>query len=110
MYADDLVLISRAEVGLQGLIDTLGNYCKRWKMEVDTDKTKIMKSFGNGRCKTTSFYRGEIDRKCYKLQISRAGIQCVWYMVKRYGQFIYKRFEGDFLFKRYICTGNIKAR
>ena len=29
MYTDDLVLIFCSEVGLQGLIDNLGDYCKR---------------------------------------------------------------------------------
>ena len=43
MYADDLVLISRSELGLQGLVDKLGDYCKRWRMEVNTNKTKIIK-------------------------------------------------------------------
>ena len=43
IYADDLVLISRSELGLQGLIDKLSVYCKRWRMEVYNDKTKIMK-------------------------------------------------------------------
>ena len=67
MYADDLVLISRSEVGLQGLIDKFGDYCKRWRMEVNTAKTKIIKFSGNGYCCKT-------DRKRYKLQISRSGI------------------------------------
>ena len=42
-YADVLVLISRSEAGLQGLIDRLSDYCKRWRMEVNNDKTKILK-------------------------------------------------------------------
>ena len=33
MCADDLVLVSRSEEGLQGLIDKLGDYCKRWRMD-----------------------------------------------------------------------------
>ena len=59
MYADDLVLISVLEVGLQGLIDKLGDYCKRWRMEVNTDKTKIIKFSGNGHCCKTTFFYGE---------------------------------------------------
>ncbi|MCU7800906.1 MAG: reverse transcriptase family protein [gamma proteobacterium symbiont of Lucinoma myriamae] len=59
MYADDLVLISRSEVGLQRLVDRLSEYCCQWKMEVNTDKTKVIKFSGNGhRCKTTFFYKG----------------------------------------------------
>ena len=61
MYAYDLVLISRSEVGLQGLIDKLSDYCKRWRMEVNNDKTKILKFSGNGHCcKTTFFYREKL--------------------------------------------------
>ena len=40
MYADDLVLMSRTEIGLQGLIDKLSDYCKRWKMEVYIEKKR----------------------------------------------------------------------
>ncbi|MEW8544065.1 MAG: reverse transcriptase family protein [Candidatus Thiodiazotropha sp.] len=61
MYADDLVLVSRSEVGLQGLIDKLSDYCKRWKMDVNTEKTKILKFSGNGhKCKTSFFYREKL--------------------------------------------------
>ena len=59
MYADDLVLISRSEVWLQGLINKLGDYCKRWRMKVNTDKTKIIKFSGNGHCCKTTFFYGE---------------------------------------------------
>ena len=58
MYADDLVLISRSEIGLQGLINKLSLYCKRWRMEVNIDKTKVIKFSGNGhKCKTHFYYR-----------------------------------------------------
>ena len=40
MYADDLVLMSHTEIGLQGLIDKLSDYCKRWKMKVNIEKKK----------------------------------------------------------------------
>ena len=78
-YSDDLVLISCSEVGLQGLFDKLGDYFKRWRTEVNTDKTKIKKFSGNGHCCKTTFFHGEkllenIIRKFYNLQISRSGI------------------------------------
>ena len=57
MYADDLVLISRSEIGLQGLIDKLSGYCKRWKMEVNIDKTKVIKFSGNGHTLKKSYKR-----------------------------------------------------
>ena len=40
MYADDLVLMSQTEIELQGLIDKLSAYCKRWKMEVNIEKNE----------------------------------------------------------------------
>ena len=39
-YADDLGLISRTEMGLQGLIDKLSDYCKRWKMDINIEKNE----------------------------------------------------------------------
>ena len=34
MYADDLVLMSRSESGLQIILNRLGEYCRKWQMEV----------------------------------------------------------------------------
>ena len=42
MYADALILISETETGLQHQLNKLNEYCKRWKLEVNTTKTKIM--------------------------------------------------------------------
>ena len=55
MYADNLLLMSETETGLQRILDRFGEYCDKWGMEVNTDKTKIMKFSGNGhRCKTVT--------------------------------------------------------
>ena len=42
MYADDLVLISRTKEGLQRQIDSLHDYCQKWKLSVNIKKTKSM--------------------------------------------------------------------
>ena len=42
LYADDIILISTSESGLQKSVDKLYSYCKEWDLEVNTDKTKIM--------------------------------------------------------------------
>ena len=42
LYADDLVLISESKEGLQNQIDTLHEYCERWKLKINTKKTKSM--------------------------------------------------------------------
>ena len=41
-YADDLVLMSASKEGLQKCLDDLNIYCKKWKLKVNTDKTKIL--------------------------------------------------------------------
>ena len=42
MYADDLILLSNTEEGLQEQIDKMGIYCDKWKLDVNIKKTKIM--------------------------------------------------------------------
>ena len=60
MYADDLILMSRSETGSQALLDRLGEFCRKWRMEVNIEKTKAMKFSGNGhKCKSTFLYNGE---------------------------------------------------
>ena len=42
LYADDLILISESSSGLQNCLDRLETYCKKWKLTVNTKKTKTM--------------------------------------------------------------------
>ena len=42
MYADDLILLADSEKGLQKQIDKIEKYCEKWKLEINTKKTKIM--------------------------------------------------------------------
>ena len=42
MYADDLILLSDTQEGLQRQIDKLSLYCDKWKLDVNIKKTKIM--------------------------------------------------------------------
>ena len=42
LYADDLLIISETEKGLQNCISILEQYCSRWKLEVNLDKTKVI--------------------------------------------------------------------
>ena len=41
MYADDIVLLSSSASGLKKHLHTLSDYCKQWKLEVNTEMTKI---------------------------------------------------------------------
>ena len=42
LYADDLVLLSTTEIGLQNNIDRVNAFCKSWGLAINTDKSKIM--------------------------------------------------------------------
>ena len=41
-YADDLVIISESPKGLQQSLNKLQLYCKKWKLNINVDKTKIL--------------------------------------------------------------------
>ena len=42
LYADDTVLLSKSPKGLQNLLNSLSVYCKKWALDVNIYKTKIM--------------------------------------------------------------------
>ena len=41
-YADDLVLLAPIQAGLQQLISIVDQWCHKWRLKVNCDKTKIM--------------------------------------------------------------------
>ena len=41
-YADDTILMSESPSELQNALDELFNYCQKWKLKVNEDKTKIL--------------------------------------------------------------------
>ena len=42
VYADDLVLVSQTNHGMQLLLNNLENYCRKWHLIVNSQKTKVM--------------------------------------------------------------------
>ena len=41
-YADDIVLLANTAKGLQHLMDVVKSWCSRWRMSVNTNKTKVV--------------------------------------------------------------------
>ena len=41
-FADDLVLMSSSPSGLQKCIDNLNEYCDKWGLSINTDKSNVM--------------------------------------------------------------------
>ena len=54
MYADDIVLIASSEEHLQSMLNTLHEWCKRWRVLINTTKSKCM-HFRKGRAPKTLF-------------------------------------------------------
>ena len=42
MYADDLVLISQSDAGLQTSLNRLQEYCSQWHLKINVSKTKVI--------------------------------------------------------------------
>ena len=42
LFADDIVIFSETQQGLQAGLDSLHEYCQSWKLKVNTQKTKVM--------------------------------------------------------------------
>ena len=42
MYADDLILLSRSEKGLQSMLDKLQEFCESWELSINLKKTKCL--------------------------------------------------------------------
>ena len=64
MYADDIVLFSETEDGLQSGLNILHDYCQKWKLTVSTQKTTIVifRKGGTINRQTRFLYGGlEID-------------------------------------------------
>ncbi len=42
LYADDLVLISNTEEGINSMLETLNKYCCKWRISVNFDKSEVV--------------------------------------------------------------------
>lgn len=63
LYADDTVLFSDNETDLQHSLVVFEDYCQRWKLNVNTSKTKIV-IFGRGKLRKSlsfKFQNNEIE-------------------------------------------------
>ena len=59
LYADDLVLISDSEQGLQNKLNILNDYCNEWCLKVNTNKTKIIIFNKTGKLIAKDFYMSD---------------------------------------------------
>ena len=109
MYADDLVSMSRSESGLQILLNRLGEYCRKWRMEVNIEKTKAMKFSGNGhKCKSVFLYNGKPLENVAKYKYLEIEFSSSGSWSSAIANISNRGKKALFLLKGYICSGNIK--
>ena len=60
MYADDIVIVSESKEGLQKRLDILQQYCTKWCLNVNLNKTKVLVFNKTGRLiKCPIYYEGK---------------------------------------------------
>lgn len=65
-WADDLILLSTSSDGLQNCLNKLSEYCNKWNLTINSDKTKYM-VFGKSKAIDLKYRNISIDRvKQYK--------------------------------------------
>ena len=70
LYADDIILLSSTQEGLQNALDILQKFCESWKLEVNMQKSKVMIFNSNGKTFLNSFkfnknYLETVKSYCY---------------------------------------------
>ena len=52
LYADDVIFIAPTEQSLQRMLDTLNEWCQKWRLLINQDKTKVIhfRPSGKDRC------------------------------------------------------------
>ena len=59
LYADDIILLSDSEEGLQKSLDCLEEFCSNWKLNVNHEKSKVMVFNSNGETYMNNFQYGK---------------------------------------------------
>ncbi|VDI61569.1 Hypothetical predicted protein, partial [Mytilus galloprovincialis] len=54
LYADDIVLLASSETDMQCMLDKVHEWCKRWRVLINTEKSKVM-HFRPSRSKRSNF-------------------------------------------------------
>ena len=56
LYADDTILISESATGMQRMLNVFDDYCTRWKLSVNLDKTNVV-IFEKRKCRRNVMFK-----------------------------------------------------
>ena len=60
LYADDIVLMAENEENLQSMLNTLSDWCRHWRVLINTNKSKCMHfRRGNSQRTQSEFHIGD---------------------------------------------------
>lgn len=70
LYADDIVVLSNSQEGLQNSLNVLIDFCCSWKLDVNKQKSKIIVFNSNGKTHSKCFksnneYLETVKSYCY---------------------------------------------
>ena len=83
MFADDLVFYSTCKQEIQQALNLLSDYCRKNSLEVNLDKTKVLKFRRGGTVKSDVFtYDGEIVEHCSSYEYLGITLQPQWCFTK----------------------------
>ena len=66
-FANDIDAVAEEEQELEGLVESLDKTCTRYKMEINTEKTRLMTHSANGILREIKVKRQDLGT--YKLQV-----------------------------------------
>ena len=64
LFADDVVILSKTESGLQRSLNLIETYCKKWCLELNVDKTKVLIFNKSGKLIKRDFVFGNNTIEC----------------------------------------------
>ena len=62
LYADDIVIISENEQKLQKLLDHVHEWCKKWQLNLNIDKTQIVHFWKSQNQRTKYEFKTGLDK------------------------------------------------
>ncbi len=78
LFADDLVLLSPTEEGLQQNLDILHKFCQTWALTINTNRTNISEKTQTSGKETQFHPWYDQNWTCHKLHIPRTENKCYW--------------------------------
>ena len=82
MFADDLVFFSTSKEIIQSCLNELSQYCLKNRLEINLNKTKVLKFRKGGKSDEVFTYNGKIVSHCNSYEYLGITVQTTWTFTK----------------------------